>query len=130
MGWNEKEKTMKTKKIYWKVVNYYSPYKSISAVVSWGKFCSHYEIGKITKSKVPETGLLVFDTREQARNFKNLYGQAILKVVPAGKEIFYPVYYDPFSMRNNDEKNASSNSMFPPGTRAFDAVKVIGKERD
>jgi hypothetical protein len=119
---------MKTK-YYWKVVETGSNGVFKSFIVCSGRHCLTYQVGKITKTSVPETGVLVFKTRYQARAFRkqagSSYSSTILKVIPIGPKIEVPAYYDPFDLEY--DVKTSGTPAFPEGTVAFDSVKVVGE---
>lgn len=115
------------KKYYWKVVHKTNAKDEFTSLfVTQGKFCLKYKVGEIARSSIPETGVLVFRTRKQARCYKSNNGsESILKVSPQGKVIKNPVRYNWIELSECGKKVLSAIKDFPPGTVGLEAVKVI-----
>jgi len=120
------------KKYYWKVVAVDSIKKEyISSIIRVGCYKVIYKVGEFVKSSVEENGLMVFNTRAQARDFKqkvwNIANPTIFKAEVNGEEITNPTYYTISCLQDGVCSLPYFSHIFPNGTRCFPEVKLIKK---
>lgn len=115
---------------YWKVVRVVGG-DYFSRVISKGKYKIHYRIGEIAKSRIPESGIFCFSTRQQARKYnKNVENTAVLKVIPTGEQITMPAVYNYWDIECGYKNGYNVfNTFLPSGTVCFSEIKVIEKSR-
>ena len=119
---------MKTKKYYWKVVRVIDG-KYVSCIIREGPFKVMYKLGEFVKASVPGTGLMVFNTRENARRFKSCFEEhtpTIFKVEVSGTEVVNQPHYSYYNLKKGIIE-ISPISGFPEGTVAFPEVMLVEK---
>ena len=117
----------KTQKYYWKLVRPTDDFDTFTSCIIRGKYSLRYKLGERTESAMDENGVFVFNTRKDARRFKNsIYspGVKIFKCMVHGKEIFDPVYYFTIDLTEGN-KFKSVYTKFPQGTKSFPAITLV-----
>ena len=115
------------KKYYWKVVKKDNalPGWYRSCVIGYGIYSLTYKIGISTKSAMKENGIFVFDTREDARDFRRNEGGTIFKCKVEGEEIECPTFYAIWDLKKG--RRVGMDDSFPQGTKSFPSVTLVKK---
>lgn len=119
------KKITNKEKYYWKVVRKDQTLPGLykSCVIDYGRYSLKYKIGRPTKSAMKENGILVFNTKKNARDFNRKQNGKIFKCKVKGREIKFPVFYSIYELELGNR--VPSHVIFPFGTRSFPSVTLV-----